>query len=144
MTEEEAEKYIKMMLRDTDIPDRLKTISYVYAREAIQKLLDTNKKQQEEIEKLKKHNKELLRKLKNRVKEVKKLKKYSLYKKEFAKLNKEIEKKDKIIDEIIEIISHYDALDFSDICKKRIINCNECENKRNTCIKQYFERKVEV
>lgn len=64
----------------------------------------------EETEKLKKHNKELLRKLKNRVKEVNKLEKYSLYKKEFTTLNKRIEQlkcdlyyKQKMIDELTEI-----------------------------------------
>lgn len=50
------------------------------------------------IDKLKKHNYDLLRKLKNRVKEVKKLEKYSLYKKEFSRLNKQLQNKDKIID----------------------------------------------
>ncbi len=44
------------------------------------------------IEKLRNNNKRLLKKLRNRVKEVKKLTKYSLYKKEFSRLNKEIEK----------------------------------------------------
>lgn len=51
-----------------------------------------------EIETLKNNNKDLLRKLRNRVKEVKKLEKYSLYKKEFSRLNKELGKKDMIID----------------------------------------------
>ena len=37
-----------------------------------------------QIDKLKKHNNDLLRKLRNRVKEAKKLEKYSLYKKEFS------------------------------------------------------------
>ncbi len=64
-------------------------------------ILNLIEKQQKEKDKLEKHNKELLRKLKNRVKEVKKLTKYSLYKKEFAKLNREIEKKNKIINDTI-------------------------------------------
>lgn len=63
-------------------------------------VLNLIKKQQEEIGKLKDKNKELLRKLRNRVKEVRKLTKYSMYKKEFSNLNKRLEKKDKIIDEI--------------------------------------------
>jgi len=54
-----------------------------------------------EIEKLSNNNKDLLRKLRNRVKEVKKLTKYSLYKKEFATLNKQIKKKDEIINNSI-------------------------------------------
>lgn len=44
-----------------------------------------------QIDKLKKHNDELLRKLRNRVKEVKKLEKYSLYKEEFSRLNKQLQ-----------------------------------------------------
>ena len=43
MNIEEAEKYIRMMLRDNEIPDGAKTISYVYAKEAIQTLLKENK-----------------------------------------------------------------------------------------------------
>lgn len=44
-----------------------------------------------ELDKLKKQNYDLLRKLKNRVKEVRKLGKYSMYKKEFSTLNKKID-----------------------------------------------------
>lgn len=63
-------------------------------------IIDTNDRQQKEIEKLRNNNKNLLRKLRNRVKEVKKLTRYSLYKKEFSTLNKKLQQKDKIIDEI--------------------------------------------
>lgn len=70
--------------------------------EQLQKDIETAikliEKQQAEIEKLRNNNKNILRKLRNRVKEVKNLTKYSLYKKEFATLNKHIEKRDKIID----------------------------------------------
>lgn len=48
-------------------------------------------KKNKEIEKLKSHNKDLLRKLRNRIKEVNKLNKYRCYKKEFKNLNKKIE-----------------------------------------------------
>lgn len=69
--------------------------------------LNLNKDEKdEEIEKLKKHNKELLRKLRNRVKEVRKLNKYSLYKKEFKRLNEQIKKKDKMIDLMAEEINN--------------------------------------
>ena len=71
-------------------------------QQAIETVLSELEKKDKEIEKLKKDNKELLRKLRNRVKEVKKLTKYSLYKKEFSTLNKQLEKKDKIIDLIVE------------------------------------------
>ena len=65
--------------------------------------LNLNKDEKDRaIEKLKKHNKELLRKLRNRVKEVKKLNKYSLYKKEFKTLNEQLKKKDKIIEIVSE------------------------------------------
>ena len=71
-------------------------------QKAIETVLSELEKKDKEIEKLKKDNKELLRKLRNRVKEVNKLTKYSLYKKEFSTLNKQLEKKDKIIDLIVE------------------------------------------
>ena len=45
-------------------------------------------KKEAEIDKLRNTNKDLLKKLRNRVKEVKKLTRYSLYKKEFVRLNK--------------------------------------------------------
>lgn len=83
--------------------------------------------QQAEIEKLKNYNKELLRKLKNRVKEVKKLTRYSLYKNEFTKLNKEIEKKDRVIAEMANTIS-----------RLYVFTAEKSEE-----IKQYFEGKVE-
>ena len=100
--------------------------------------------QQAKIKKLKKHNKELLRKLKNRVKEVKKLTKYSLYKKEFAKLNKEIVKKDKIIDEMANYITTLDTNE--DICIKKKSDCYVDiydENSCKECIKQYFEKRIQ-
>ena len=55
--------------------------------------IEALKEHKEQIDKLKKHNDELLRKLKNRVKEVTKLEKYSLYKKEFSRLNKQLQNK---------------------------------------------------
>lgn len=67
-------------------------------KEAIETVLSMLKEKDKIIDKLKKHNYDLLRKLKNRVKEVKKLEKYSLYKKEFSRLNKQLQNKDKIID----------------------------------------------
>ena len=112
-------------------------------------VLNLIQKQQREIGKLKKHNKDLLRKLKNRVKEVKKLIKYSLYKKEFSRLNKELEKKDKIIDEIIEeLASCKDYMEgLPDSCQQdcflhnKVSDCNIFKNCKY-CIKQYFEGKV--
>ena len=92
-------------------------------------LLNLIEKQQAEIEKLRNNNKDLLRKLRNRVKEVKKLEKYSLYKKEFATLNKQLKEKDKIIDLM--------ALDIYGMQ----IECNRYF-KDTEEVKQYFERKI--
>lgn len=69
---------------------------------AIEIVLSMLEEKDKQIDKLKKHNDDLLRKLRNRVKEVKKLEKYSLYKKEFSRLNKQLQNKDKIIDEMSE------------------------------------------
>ena len=98
-----------------------------------------------EIEKLRNNNKDLLRKLRNRVKEVKKLTKYSLYKTEFSTLNKQLEKKDKIIDGMANHIATTDSnlcqyLDMTTKCKYY-----SGENKKtcDKCIKEYFINKVE-
>lgn len=94
--------------------------------------LNLIKSQQKEIEKLSNNNKRLLKKLRNRVKEVKKLTKYSLYKQEFSRLNKQLEKKDKIIDLILEEIAfNYEINSSVDIVTI----------KRQ--LKEKFEKKVE-
>lgn len=102
-------------------------------------------KQQTELEKLKNKNKELIRKLRNRVKEVKKLNKYSLYKTEFSKLNKQLEKKDEIINLMAIYIANLDIDE--DICEYQ--KEKYCEDDIEVtldicvkCIKQYFERKI--
>lgn len=97
----------------------------------------------DERDKLKKHNNDLLRKLRNRVKEVKKLEKYSLYKEEFSRLNKQLQNKDKIIDLMAEEISK----NIINICPLEDYNYDlDCENKCNDdykeCWKQYFANKV--
>lgn len=74
-------------------------------QQAIETVLSELEKKDKEIEKLKKDNKELLRKLRNRVKEVNKLTKYSLYKKEFSTLNKQLQNKDKVINEMAKTIN---------------------------------------
>lgn len=89
---------------------------------------------QQQIDKLKKHNDELLRKLRNRVKEVKKLQKYSLYKEEFSKLNKQLQNKDKIIDLMAEQLA---GLTVFGIDKDEpLILCDKED------VKQYFENKA--
>ncbi len=84
-----------------------------------------------EKDKLKKHNDDLLRKLRNRVKEVKKLEKYSLYKEEFSRLNKQLQNKDKIIDLMAE-----------DMAFDNEINSMEDIRTIKEQIKQYFENKA--
>lgn len=86
-----------------------------------------------QIDKLKKHNNDLLRKLRNRVKEVKKLKKYSLYKEEFSRLNKQLQNKDKIIEQMIYYIMNLDIDE--DICKRANCNTNSGELDCKDCIK---------
>lgn len=93
-----------------------------------------------QIDKLKKHNNDLLRKLRNRVKEVKKLKKYSLYKEEFSRLNKQLQNKDKIIEQMIYYIMNLDIDE--DICKRVNCNTNSGELDCKDCIEQYFENKA--
>lgn len=130
-------------------------------QEAIRELLNMLEGKDKAIEKLKKHNKELLRKLKNRVKEVKKLNKYSLYKKEFKRLNEQLKKKDEIIeklekeaqgyfeenikkDKIIDLIIdeyEYNArINLKDFCENELRK-DTCIQDCKTCIKQYFEQK---
>ena len=81
----------------------------------------------DEKDKLKKHNDDLLRKLRNRVKEVKKLQKYSIYKEEFSRLNKQLQNKDKIIDLMAEEFKEK-TLMYTDFTEEEI--------------KQYFENKA--
>lgn len=132
MSEEEKEA-IKGLKREAEM--------YDYNDDIV--ILNLIEKQQKEIEKLKAHNKDLLRKLKNRVKEVKKLNKYSQYKKEFKTLNEKLQLKDKVINEMSEWIAHQD-LD-EEICTKKIEDCyadiydsNCCKE----CVKEYFINKV--
>ena len=99
MNIEECKESYKVLKRNKQVVANIdKDFFLNYAETVLSEL----EKKDKEIEKLKKDNKELLRKLRNRVKEVNKLTKYSLYKKEFSTLNKQLEKKDKIIDLIVE------------------------------------------
>jgi len=98
---------------------------------------------QQQIDKLKRHNNNLLRKLRNRVKEVKKLQKYSLYKEEFSRLNKQLQNKDKQIDLMAEAMRYYNGMQQEqefciEICEKKECNIEKCKE----CIKQYFEEKA--
>lgn len=104
----------------------------------VQGILNLIQRKDRQIEKLKNKNKDLLRKLRNRVKEVKKLIKYSLYKKEFSKLNRMLEQKNRQIDLMADTILE-DTLKLDTCwcngCSKTI----ECPYKNpNECIVQYF------
>lgn len=99
---EEAIKIMDKMIKSYIEADEcgLSNDDFKYEIEAMQTVLNMLKEKDKEIEKLKKHNKELLRKLRNRVKETKKLDKYKLYKKEFKTLNEQLKKKDEIIEKL--------------------------------------------
>lgn len=124
MTEEEKTLEYLSAMRIVDF----NKLGFIYGKEEITNTLNLIQKQQKEIEKLRNKNKDLLRKLRNRVKEVKKLLKYSLYKKEFSRLNNTIEKKNKIIDLML---GHIDPFRLP------------IEEKTTESAKQYFESKVE-
>lgn len=96
--------------------------------------IEALKEHKEQIDKLKKHNDELLRKLKNRVKEVTKLEKYSLYKKEFSRLNKQLQNKDKIIDLMSEQLA---GLAIFNIDKDETLILSDKEE-----VKQYYENEA--
>ena len=100
------------------------------------------KEKDKQIDKLKKHNDELLRKLRNRVKEIKKLQKYSLYKEEFSRLNQQLQSKDKIIDLMEEYISNIADCPFES--EGKYLDCEKmCDVRTDKeCWKQYFENKV--
>lgn len=95
--------------------------------------IEALKEHKEQIDKLKKHNDDLLRKLRNRVKEVTKLEKYSLYKEEFSRLNKQLQNKDKIIDLMSEQLA---GLAIFNIDKDEPLILGDKDN-----VKQYFENK---
>ena len=105
-------------------------------------VLSMLKEKDKQIDKLKKHNDELLRKLRNRVKEVKKLQKYSLYKEEFSRLNKQLQNKDKIIDLTAEYISNITDCPFES--EGKYLDCEKmCDVRTDKeCWKQYFENKA--
>ena len=148
----EQEKIIYRLNSDIDSPlsGGYTTIVLIDDLEAIFNML---KGRDREVEKLRKHNKDLLRKLRNRVKEVKKLQKNPNYKSIVTKQGKtleesaqEIKKKDKTIDLMAEHICNSAIIDDT-VCA---IRC-DCETdieedctyeKMLICTKQYFERKV--
>ena len=98
----------------------------------IQAVLNELEKKEAEIDKLRNTNKDLLKKLRNRVKEVKKLTRYSLYKKEFVRLNKQLENKDTVIDLMANKLVEAHGWFYS-----------EFDNYTKEDFKQYFYKKAE-
>lgn len=117
---------------------------YISARnsKAIEIVLSMLKEKDKQIDKLKKHNDRLLKKLRNRVKDVKKLQKYSLYKKEFSRLNKQLQNKDKIIGLMAKYISDIRDCPFEN--EGKYLDCERmCDVRTDMeCWKQYFENKA--
>lgn len=137
MTKEQAIEILKKHKEQIDK-------KYINTRnsKAIETVLSMLEEKDKQIDKLKKHNDELLRKLRNRVKEVKKLEKYSLYKEEFSRLNKQLQNKDKIIDLTAEYISNITDCPFES--EGKYLDCERmCDVRTDKeCWKQYFENKA--
>ena len=131
-----------LMLKSNDLQERL--TGYDAKAATLEQQIEDEQNRTEEIDKLKKHNDDLLRKLRNRVKEVKKLKKYSLYKEEFSRLNQQLQSKDKIIDLMANHIATSDSYlcQYLDITTKCKYYAGENGNTCDECIKQYFERQA--
>lgn len=131
-----------MTNRKFKMPNNESTIEQNETEKELDKLKEQLKEKDKIIDKLKKHNYDLLRKLKNRVKEVKKLEKYSLYKEEFSRLNKQLQNKDKIIDLTAEYISNITDCPFES--EGKYLDCEKmCDVRTDKeCWKQYFENKA--
>lgn len=142
MTKEQEDSIEILENTELDINTIYNVDLYTY-NIAVKNVLSMLEEKDKQIEKLKKHNDRLLKKLRNRVKDVKKLQKYSLYKKEFSGLNKQLQNKEKIIN----LMANHIATSDSDLCEYLDIttkckyyagdNGKTCDN----CIKQYFENK---
>ena len=143
MTKEQEDSIEILENTELDINTIYNVDLYTY-NIAVKNVLSMLEEKDKQIEKLKKHNDRLLKKLRNRVKDVKKLQKYSLYKKEFSGLNKQLQNKEKIIN----LMANHIATSDSDLCEYLDIttkckyyagdNGKTCDN----CIKQYFENKA--
>ena len=149
MTKEQAieileglKKSNEACIKSSKIEDTPFTTIWKRQNEAIETVLSMLEEKDKQIDKLKKHNDELLRKLRNRVKEVKKLEKYSLYKEEFSRLNKQLQNKDKIIDLTAEYISNITDCPFES--EGKYLDCEKmCDVRTDKeCWKQYFENKA--
>lgn len=127
MTEEEK-KAIEFNLKQ--VGDSYELHGSDWAKNAINETLNLIQSQQKEIEKLKDKSK------------IEHMIKTSLYN-QIDLLQKEIEKKDKIIDEMAEELSiQYNSCEPCELSEKAYIICKNYKNCEE-CIKQYFEKKVE-
>lgn len=131
-----------MTNRKFKMPNNESTIEQNETEKELDKLKEQLKEKDKIIDKLKKHNDDLLRKLRNRVKDVKKLQKYSLYKEEFSRLNQQLQSKDKIIDLMTEYISNMTDCPFES--EGKYLDCERMCDVRidKECWKQYFEDKA--
>ena len=141
MTKEQAieileglKKSNEACIKSSKIEDTPFTTIWKRQNKSIEKVLTMLEEKDKEIDKLKKHNDDLLRKLRNRVKEVKKLQKYSLYKEEFSRLNKQLQNKDKIIDLMAERLRYYNGMQQKqefciDICEGKECNIKKCKER---------------
>ena len=134
MTKEQAIEKIKWSIHINELTKDINGSNTSINVEVLKTVLSMLEEKYKEIDKLKKHNDDLLRKLRNRVKEVKKLQKYSLYKKEFSRLNKQLQNKDKIIDLMSEQLA---GLAIFNIDKDETLILSDKEE-----VKQYFENKA--
>lgn len=134
MTKEQAIEKIKWSIHINELTKDINGSNTSINVEVLKTVLSMLEEKYKEIDKLKKHNDDLLKKLRNRVKEVKKLQKYSLYKKEFSRLNKQLQNKDKIIDLMSEQLA---GLAIFNIDKDETLLLNDKEE-----VKQYFENKA--
>lgn len=130
----EQEKSLEKIKRQILIGECEKNIGIPVYISDLKNVLSMLEEKDKQIYKLKKHNDDLLRKLRNRVKDVKKLQKYSLYKKEFSGLNKQLQNKDKIIDEMAEQLA---GLTIFDIDKDEPLILGDKED-----VERYFKEKV--
>ena len=134
MTKEQAIEKIKWSIHINKLTKDINGSNTSINVEVLETVLSMLEEKDKEIDKLNKHNDDLLRKLRNRVKQVKKLQKYSLYKKEFSRLNKQLQNKDKIIDLMSEQLV---GLAIFNIDKDETLILSDKEE-----VKQYFENKA--
>lgn len=134
MTKEQAIEGIEWSIHISELTKSINGSNASINVEVLKAVLSMLEEKDNQIDKLKKHNDRLLKKLRNRVKDVKKLQKYSLYKKEFSRLNKQLQNKDKIIDLMAEQLA---GLTIFDIDKDEPLILGDKED-----VEKYFKEKA--